>query len=84
MSTFFCSYRSGVLAENEEDRCGIHRAGDWSGQSVPAQCHHCALPHLSGCHVRHLPPPPLLQAAGAAALEPRGGAPLPVSPFMLI
>lgn len=51
----FCSCGSGVLAEHEEDRCSVHGAGDWSSQPVPAQCHHCAFPHLSRCHVYHLP-----------------------------
>lgn len=60
------------------DRRGVHGAGDRPGEPVPAQCHHRALPRLSGSDVCHLPPPPLLQAAGAAALEPRS-APLPVS-----
>lgn len=61
------------------DGGGVHGAGGWSSQSLPAQRHHRAVTRLSGHHVHHLPPSSLLQTAGAAALEPRA-APVPVSP----
>lgn len=79
----FASDGSGVLAEHEEDRFGVHRAGDRPGQRFPAQRHHHCLTRLPGRFVCHLPPPFLLQIAGAAALEPRSP-PIPVSQYWFI